>query len=83
MSRLSRVGLPCPAVTAAVRPPGTPVRDDPSASYGCAAVAVPRERVAGRCGGSAFRHDKDRFTTAARFPHLATAQPTTTRKDNR
>lgn len=83
MSRLSRVGLPCPAATEAVGPSGTPVRDGPSASYGCAAVAVPSERAADRCGGSAVRHDKGRSPTAAQFPRPAPAQRTTTRKDCR
>jgi hypothetical protein len=82
VSRLSRVGLPCPAVTAAVRPPGTPVRDDPSASHGRAAVAVPRERVADSGGELTVHHDHGRFTTAARSPRPAPAQRTTTRKDN-
>ncbi len=83
MSRLSRAGIPCPAATAAVRPPGTPVRDDPSASYAFVTVAAPRERVADRGGGSTVRHDRGRFPTAAQFPRPAPAQRTTTRKDNR
>ncbi len=83
MSRLSRVGLPCPAAAAPVRPSGTPVRDDPSASYAFATAAVPRERAADRGGGPAVRHDKGRSPTTAQFPHPAPAQPTTTRKDSR
>lgn len=80
MSRFSRVGFPCPAVTAALRLPG---EDDPSASYAFTTVAAPRERVADRGGGSTVRHDQGRSPTAAEFPRSAPAQPTTTRKDNR
>jgi hypothetical protein len=71
-----------PALLPPSRPTGTPVRDDPSASHGCAAVAVPRERVADSGGELTVHHDHGRSTTAARFPRPAPAQRTTTRKDN-
>jgi two-component system sensor histidine kinase DesK len=39
--------------------------------------------VADSGGELTVHHDQDRFTTAARFPHPAPAQPTTTWKDYR
>jgi two-component system sensor histidine kinase DesK len=44
-------------------------------------LATLRERVADSGGELTVHHDQDRFTTAAEFPHLATAQLSAARED--